>query len=552
MSGLAARWTKLAAHMRPSYEGSPKWLWFVGMGRLCLLFVLSAGTQLSAQDTYLTLFLLLIYMGAGLCTVWYLLVLYRQNTVPPTLTWTQMLVDLSVVMAAVGWTGGPQSPFTFLFVLVILEAGFLMGYQHGLLFAGMSLVFSTLQALTWMWQVRDPFVMWYHVLIQNIGFLATAFISGYWNERVNRMKQFQRDILDNMNSGFLITDSKGLILAANRAACAILGLPEDSLTGRHVEGVIRPASGEECPVTTALRHQRDFVSYEFYVQCAGDRTKLLGLTTNILRDRDGKAIGVIASFTDLTEMAKMREELRRQDKLAALGELTANLAHEIRNPTTGISSSLEELQRQLHEVSTPQIAALLRLALRECRHLNEIVTRFLDFAREPTLEKRLVNIAQLIDEIAEEFAQRHPSGSPHRLAVHQEAAPCWIQGRRTEIKQVLDNLVQNAVEAMTNGGTVYLSLRETATFVELRVEDEGPGIPPDKIPRIFEPFYSEKPRGVGLGLSICHRIVTAHNGTIHIGARHGGGAAFVLRFPSAREAGNAAGEESCLAHANGA
>ncbi|HNT89723.1 MAG TPA: PAS domain-containing protein, partial [Candidatus Hydrogenedentes bacterium] len=146
------------------------------------------------------------------------------------------------------------------------------------------------------------------------------------------MKEFQRDILDNMNSGFLLTDEKGVVTAINKSACRILHLIEGDVIGRHVDGILRSDTGAECPVTTALRLGKDFTSYEFYVRTHADSSLLVGITTNRIRDARGQVTGLIASFTDLTEMARMRQELQQHDRLAVVGELAAGLAHEIRNP----------------------------------------------------------------------------------------------------------------------------------------------------------------------------------------------------------------------------
>ena len=383
----------------------------------------------------------------------------------------------------------------------------------------------------------DPLNHWYNFLVQGIALFFTAFISGYWHQRVSRMKQFQREILDNMNSGFLITDTKGIVAVINNAGCQMLDVVPGAVAGLHVEGVMRPSTRDECPVVTALRAQKDFSSYEFYVRTMRNRKKLIGLTTNRLRDARGRVTGLIVSFTDLTEIARMRQELQQQDRMAAIGEQLAGLAHEIRNPVASIRSAVEELERN---AANPDMAARLAgIAARESDHLNDIVTGFLDFARDPARRRETFNVCRLVRETSESI--RTQFGGLEGLTVREhvpEDRPCLVTGDRTQIREVFVNIARNAVEAMAGRGTLTLAVtppHEGRGPIEIRFDDEGPGIAPDKVARVFEPFYTEKSHGVGMGLAICMRIVTAHDGTIQVAARPAGGAAIIVRLPLAGE-----------------
>ena len=165
--------------------------------------------------------------------------------------------------ATVSFTGEANSPFTFLFVIVILEAGLLLGQKQGFMFATLATLFMLIQTLQAPpgRESLETLTYWYGFLVKGLGYYLTAFISGYWNMRVYRMQQFQREILDNMNNGFLITDKNGLIIAQNKAADRILDLPQGAAAGRPVQEVLRVGSGAECPVVTALRTGRHFTSY---------------------------------------------------------------------------------------------------------------------------------------------------------------------------------------------------------------------------------------------------------------------------------------------------
>lgn len=543
---------KFLEYLSPTYDGPASWLWFVGAARIGMLIVVAVGAHLIArgEGTYLH-FVTGIYAAALASSLWYLVVLRREHSIPAILTWTQMLVDFGVVATTISFTGGHESFFTFLLVIVILEAGVLMGLLQGFVFATMASVFMLFQTLIKAPGAPDLLAHWYHFLIQGLAFFFTAFISGYWNQRVSRMKQFQREILDNLSSGFLITDARGLVIAMNKAACGILNLVEENVAGLHVDGIMIQESGAECPVTTALRLKKDFTSYEFNAQVGEHESKLLGLTTNRIRDAHDHVTGLIASFTDLTEMSRMRKELQKQDRMAVIGELSAGLAHEIRNPVASIRGSMDELQRN---INTPALVErLAAIAVRESDHLNEIVTGFLDFARDPGRRYALLDVQEVAREVEELLSRKYGGDAGCTVELYATPDSCMIMGDKTQIWQVFMNLGQNAVEAMDGKGClrIIVGQNEGRGPVEVRFDDEGPGIAPDKVARIFEPFYTEKARGVGMGLAVCMRIITAHDGTIQAASRSGGGTSIIVRLPRALESALDAtselrSENSCL------
>ncbi|MCX5757393.1 MAG: hypothetical protein NTU83_02570, partial [Candidatus Hydrogenedentes bacterium] len=388
------------------------WLWFVGVARIVVLMLAAVGAYRFAPSTFnlhhlgdtaqVVYVLIGLYLMALVTGALYIASLKRSKTVPLLLTWTQMLVDFGVVAATIGFTGGIRSFFVFLLVIVILEAGLFLGLAQGFVFATLATIFVGVQA-------GDPFVLptqyttyewldiWYRFLVQGLAFYLIAFVSGYWNQRVMRMEQFQRNILDNMNGGFIVTASDGAVVAMNRAAYAILDIAEGTAVGQNVGRILRVASGGECPALTALRRQRDFIGYEFLAAAGPYQARQIGLTTNLIRDHRGRVTSLIASFSDLTEIVRMRQELQAQDRLAAVGELAAGLAHEIRNPVAAIRGAVDEIQTNLD--SHAMIRKLAAIAIRESDHLNGIVSGFLDFAREPVLKRETVDLRELVDEV---------------------------------------------------------------------------------------------------------------------------------------------------------
>ena len=522
-------------NLRPAYAGPGSWLGYVGIARIGVLSFVIAGVALrwlteggEAPDYWLAP----LFAFALATSIWYLHRFYREGSFGPRQHQAQILVDFAVVAITVTASGGPASFFTFLFVIVVLETVLLLGLTQGFVISGLASVFMLFHLYFSADEVggANRFEAWYNFLVQCLAFFLTAFISGYWNLRLARIQSFQKEILDNMSSGFLITDGNGIVMSQNRAAGMILGIDEDYAVGRAVEDVLPAEPGGECPV---LRSGKDFTSYEFRVPGDAPSLRLLGLTTNQVWGNDGELTGIIVSFTDLTEMDELRQEMRKQDRLAVVGELAAGLAHEIRNPVAVIRGAVEELNNGESQDATQN--KLRSIALRESDHLNDIVSGFLDFAREPEVKREVFDLRDLALEVRElaDMEYGEADGLVTRLECPVDS--CRISGDVSQLKQVLVNLARNAMEAMKPAGGGVLRIvvsRHDSGPIELRFDDEGPGIPPDEVARIFEPFYTTKESGVGMGLAVCARIITAHDGTIRAASREGGGCSMIVHLPA--------------------
>ncbi len=529
---------------RPLVGGSTPWLPAIGSVRVAAICVIATGTLLIGNYARGEIYYLAFFYVFGLASsLGYLLALRHPHVVTPLFTLTQVLIDFGVVAATVSFTGGLASPYAFLFVITILEAGILLGLAQGFVFATLAAGVMGLLVLMRVgpdaalpgneqWYNQDRYTLWYGYLIQVLAYYLTASICGYWYQQLNRLQQFQREILDNMNNGFIIVDLQGTVTVLNRAAERILGLREDEAIARPVQEILRVASGEECPVITALRSERDFTRYEYTGLMSTGKPLLLGLSTSRIYDWRNRMTGIIASFSDLTELEQMRQELKRQDRLSIVGELAAGLAHEIRNPVAAIRGAVDEMSTNLDK---PAVSGkLAAIALRESDQLNAIVSDFLDFARKPRMRRDIFDLRGLIDEV-EDFIKRKYADKPGLvLKKNHPEGICPVSGDRSQIRQVFVNLAKNAVEAMDGNGTLLISLVLGPSSIEVRFDDEGPGIPPDRVARIFEPFYTTKDSGVGMGLAICLRIISAHDGTIRAASREGGGATISVRLPRAR------------------
>ena len=517
-----------------SRERQQSWLRYLNIARIGVLSFVAVGAAFMRIEEG-TQLLLALYVTGFAVGLLYLYALQTSRRVGAVQSWMQVLVDFAVVASTVAYTQGPSSFFTFIFVMVVLEAGLLLGLSQSIALASLASAFMLQQVVLYEAGARSSgsFELWYTFLAQCLAFYLTAMISGYWTQSLSRLQEFQREILDNLNSGFLITDADGNIAVQNQAARQILDLDGDQGVGQPVSEVLRVESGAECPVTTALRLGQDFTSYEFRVRTKSDESILLGLTTNCMRDSNGRITGVIASFTDLTEMNAMREELRQQDRLAVIGELAAGLAHEIRNPVAVIRGALEEWSARDKDEALQ--GKLEEIAIRASDHLNDIVSGFLNFARNPSLKREIIDAEAFALEISESLRREYQDCAGLRIEFGRSGWPCLVSGNATQIKQVFTNLGKNAIEAMQGKGTLRIEVSNSSGPVEIRFDDDGPGIDPDKIGRIFEPFYTTKESGVGMGLAVCLRIITAHDGTIMATSREGGGCSMKVLLPGAEQ-----------------
>ena len=313
----------------------------------------------------------------------------------------------------------------------------------------------------------------------------------------------------------------GRITFLNRAGEQITGLSAEEVRGQ-------PASRW----FASLQQQsgRDETDFE---NLRGERLRL-GYTHFALCDRDGQAIGRAVIFQDLSGLRAMEERVQRSERLADIGRVAAGLAHELRNPVAAMSGSIELLRGGLE--LGPEEARLMDIVTREATRLNELVTRFLEYAR-PTVPRRAqTDLARLASDTLEVFAN-DPAASSIRIERDLVAAACKCDPDL--MRQVLWNLLANAAHAASwnhaeAGGTGCVTVRtgrDADGWARLEVEDDGAGIPPQDLPRLFTPFFTTKERGSGLGLATVQRIVDAHRGTVAAGNAVSGGARFVVRLP---------------------
>ena len=497
----------------------------------------------------------------------------------------QLALDLLLVSLLVHFTGGLDSAFPFLYIFVIFAGANLFERRGSFFVAALSSgLYAGLVAAEWTQIIRPvEFVgglaplrpagyALYQVLIHTVAFLAVAILSSHLVERLRQtgqeleqrgldlrnLQNLHQAIVANISSGILTLDLGGHVIAFNEAAERITGYAFEDLRDRSwqatpfaacttlAEFFARPNAFFPTPAT------------ELYLERPDGRAIPIGIACSPLRGEDGKPVGVVAIFQDLTEKKQVEEQLRRADRLAALGQLAANIAHEIRNPLAAISGSVEVLQEDL-AINEPS-RELLDIVLREARRLKLITGQFLDFAKPQPLLSRPCALRPLVEETLSLLAksnEHHPKAS---WSVTEEPPDLHAQADSDQLRQVVWNLCLNAMQAMPEGGCITVSLRlvprvgqsrnagssehgdELTTrrmnrlmplpsgedWVEIAFQDTGRGIPPEELNRIFDPFFTTRPSGTGLGLAIARKILESMGGRIDVASRPNFGTTFFL------------------------
>lgn len=357
-------------------------------------------------------------------------------------------------------------------------------------------------------------------------------------QELRRSERFRHHVLDSMASALVAVNLKGEILSFNRAAADLLGLTEEHSTGQPFGAVL--GTDGEALLRDALEDGREAQRAETQLRAHDGSPVPVSLTTSLLRDDRRSVYGAIATFVDLTPLKRAEEHVRRVDRLAALGRFTSSVAHEIRNPLTGIAAGIQYLERSVG-ADDPQ-RENFEFILSEVRRLDRIVGDLFDIthprrlmvraaAIEEPLRRALLSLDALIQERA--------------LDVRLVIAPRTpvVPYDADQMQQVFINLIKNAAEASPNGSTITIQVASIAATprgagalssgpsVAVRVEDRGNGIAAEHLKTIFEPFFTTKPGGTGLGLYICHDIVKRHGGSLTVTSDPGRGAAFTVELP---------------------
>jgi two-component system, NtrC family, sensor histidine kinase PilS len=532
--------------------------WLMGSRLLIgtLLLGGATGVQVARPGSFpVDPFFLLIALTYGLTSVFALAI-----RLAPTQRWpvdVQFACDVLLVSAFICLTGGVSSVFSVLYVLPVIAASLIRYRRGGLLVAGFSgalfVMLVVVQYLSadgtlslWWWDpgttLPGTMAANYIVVLNVSGLVGVAFLTGSLadgaratdarleqaSNEIADLQALNQHVIDSLPSGLLTTDPSRRVLSFNHAAQSICGVPFQEVVGRQVVDVLQLPPRLVELLDNGLR-QGAARRLEYRYRRPDGREIDIGLSATHLETPGGR-VGYLVTFQDLTDIKKLERDARLQQRLAAVGEMAAGIAHEIRNPLASMSGSIQILRQELSLNSEQE--QLMDIVLRESERLNTTIRSFLAYARPQRFAITRFDVRRAITDAALLLRNSAEVMDTHSVDVELDAEPLWCEADEGQIKQIVWNLASNGVRAMPKGGRLTLTAKnDVDSGVVLSVRDEGIGVSPEEIEGMFQPFHGSFARGSGLGLSIVHRIVTDYRGDIQVSSRKGQGTTVVVRLP---------------------
>lgn len=506
-----------------------------------ILYQLQQGSWVASAAarylTYLTLLSILQTFASG-----FILVQTRRHRhfVNAQITWDLLFVALVIYL-----TGGVDSLYSFLFILVIIASSvFLPRPQLLAVASASSILYGSLldlqyygylplftgQSLPKDLQHSDVF---YAVFLHVGAFFLTALLSGALAERLRRseearerreidygeLERLNQVILTNINSGLMVINTAGRIRSFNNAASKITGYRIEEVYNRPIDAIFPEFGAFDSEALEGVdRGEIDYRRNEA-------ETLTLGYSAGRIVDRNNESLGLLIAFQDLTEFKALEEQLKRADRLAAVGRLASGLAHEIRNPLASISGSVQLLLEDAQVRDEDR--KLMKIIIKEADRLSSLLSDFLNFARPAPLQLEWIDLAALVDEL---ITLLSASGQFQRVMIEKAyLGPIRMNVDPQKMHQILWDLLINAGEAATPEGKIRIEI--DGTKGEIIIEDNGAGIADEDRHKLFEPFYTTKERGTGLGLANVYANIEAHQGRIYVEPGSLGGARFIIELP---------------------
>ena len=473
--------------------------------------------------------------------------------------YVQILLDTILITAIIHTTGGIESMFSLLYLLSIISGSIILYRRGGLMVASFSIIFygalldlnyygliNSMGSHSLYPQDYQSDEVFYRILVNGAAFYVVSFLTSFLSEQSLRsetaLKAKQKDMadLEMLNENIIQSISSGLVAVDEYRKIIVFNKGAEGLFDVESTDAIRRDVYEVIPFIQPYLEGKNPNKFNQIVYQGGDGKQIdLLLNISSLTDQDGNKKGKILFFQDMTHMREMEREVKRMEDLAMLGELSAAIAHEIRNPLASISGSIQVLDDSLSREDSLINERLMDIISREIDRLNHMVSDFLQFARPQSKEVEKFDLNQLIGETLYIF-QNSQSWSSN-LEVEKKISGLLEMGSDPQqLKQVLWNILLNASEAMPKGGVIRVSTEKVNGFdgsggstesVKIKVEDNGPGINPKVIKDMFKPFSTTKKGGSGLGLAIVRRIVDGLGGEVSGQNLTGGGAAITILLP---------------------
>ncbi len=542
--------------------------WMMGLRVVVVTLLLGLSIAFQAAKGELVVFFYALIVFTYAITIAYVVALRALHTAEALtrFAYLQFGVDLVLETLVVARTGATESPFSVLYMVTVSLASLLLSRRGGIVTAAVSMALfgvvtgfqmqGFFEAEGWIARGRFTFAETLHTFsLHGLALLVVGILSGTLAEQLRRADQslveterglsrlqaFHENIVQSISSGVFTADASGQITSFNRAAQDITGYPLETVLGRPWSEVFNWEQGDLFGTDPSLL----VAPYRFETEGKrGDGSRLvMGMTLTPLTEQ-GVQTGLVGVFRDLTQIRELEDEMRRREWLATLGEMSAGMAHEIRNPLAALGGAMQMLRQDLSTDETTK--RLIDIAIRETGRLESIIHAFLQYARPPALTMRECDLNAILREALDLI--RHSRRADEKLEIVYVLHPGQLLAEvdPDQMKQVFWNLATNAFQAMRSGGQLTVSTRvrrlalggARADVLEIAFEDTGEGITKEVRDKIFLPFFTTKPDGSGLGLPTVHRIVDLHGGWVRVESEEGKGARFVVCLPRNRDEGS--------------
>lgn len=370
------------------------------------------------------------------------------------------------------------------------------------------------------------------LLLITIGAVLLTFILVNQNLRIvsreyQRIKTYTGDILQNMADAVVTIDRHQTVTLFNKSAEKIFGISAEEAVGKNHAEIFR---NNHAVLLDSLLKRKPVRDLEATYDLGKNHRCILSVSTSLTFDKENEVDSATAVIKDLTEVRRMEEQMRRREKLLAMGELASGVAHEIRNPLNAISMIAQRLAKEfLPSSGVKEFQSLTAVLKSEVQRVNRIIQEFLRFARPPQLNLSRIALKDFINQVVTLFESQASAKDIH----FKIDVDCDVELRldREQMTQAILNLLQNAIEATPSGGDILLACAASDGAVTIVVQDSGSGIPQDRFGKIFNLYYTTKPNGTGMGLAITQQIVLQHHGTIEVKSTEGKGAQFIMKIP---------------------
>lgn len=484
------------------------------------------------------------------------LALLRTNVGHRTQAYIQFSLDIFIVTWLIYRTGDVESPFIALYLVIIFAACALLGRT------GVSLI-GALSALLYMaicvlamggvlsraagWPSYEGHEQsWTHFMfsLNLVAIFGVAILSSQLAGRIRRSETqlasatkdlaeyrlFNDRIIESMRSGLVTTDLQGHIITFNHAAEEITGHRASDVRGKQIFSIFGDIEKQIEAGLESIRTRTRLPRFDIGCKTSDGAEIHLGFSVAPLVDEAENSRGYVLTFQDLTEVMELEREVRRQERLAALGKMAAGLAHEIRNPLASMRGSVQVLASEL-SFSQDQ-SQLMQIVLRESDRLNRIVSDFLTYARPPKIERTVIELASLLSETISLLRNSPELRPDHLISEEYPDGAVLYQADPNQIRQIFWNLARNAIQAMPHGGELSVTLEARPNRdVTIGFRDTGQGMSREQRERLFEPFNSSS-GGTGLGMAIVYQLVRDHSGKIVVDSEAGKGTRIAIRLPA--------------------